>query len=144
MLPRHKATNWVSPGRSRKSTRPGANGVVELSVLTKHAEHIRGCRLIYDAEALFAARTIVMHSANGSPLSPAEADALIDEEIGLTAGADAVICVTPAEAAMFCDRQQAPVHCVSHPVTVRADVSGFDARRGYLFVGRLLEQDSPN
>ena len=30
-LPRHKAANWVGPGRSRKSTRPGANGVVELS-----------------------------------------------------------------------------------------------------------------
>ena len=25
------AANWVGPGRGRKSTRPGANGVVELS-----------------------------------------------------------------------------------------------------------------
>ena len=31
MLPRHKAANWVGPGRGRKSTRPGASGVVELS-----------------------------------------------------------------------------------------------------------------
>lgn len=31
VLPRHKAANWVGPGRLRKSTRPGANGVVELS-----------------------------------------------------------------------------------------------------------------
>jgi len=31
MLPRHKAANCVGPGRGRKSTRPGANGVVELS-----------------------------------------------------------------------------------------------------------------
>ena len=31
LLPRHKAANWVGPGRGRKSTRPGANGVVELS-----------------------------------------------------------------------------------------------------------------
>jgi hypothetical protein len=31
VLPRHKAANWVGPGRGRKSTRPGANGVVELS-----------------------------------------------------------------------------------------------------------------
>jgi hypothetical protein len=30
VLPRHKAANWVGPGRGRKSTRPGANGVVEL------------------------------------------------------------------------------------------------------------------
>jgi hypothetical protein len=31
VLPRHKAANWVGPSCSRKSTRPGANGVVELS-----------------------------------------------------------------------------------------------------------------
>ena len=31
VLPRHKAANWVGPGRSRTSTRPEANGVVELS-----------------------------------------------------------------------------------------------------------------
>ena len=31
VLPRHKAANWVGPGRGRKSTRPGVNGVVELS-----------------------------------------------------------------------------------------------------------------
>jgi len=30
-LPRHKAATWVGPGRSRNSTRSGANGVVELS-----------------------------------------------------------------------------------------------------------------
>ena len=33
VLPRHKAANWVGPGRGRKSTRPNANGVVELSPL---------------------------------------------------------------------------------------------------------------
>ena len=31
VLPRHKAANWVGRGRGRTSTRPGANGVVELS-----------------------------------------------------------------------------------------------------------------
>jgi hypothetical protein len=31
VLPRHKAANCVGPGRTRNSTRPGANGVVELS-----------------------------------------------------------------------------------------------------------------
>jgi len=31
VLPRHKAANCVGPGRGRNSTRPGANGVVELS-----------------------------------------------------------------------------------------------------------------
>jgi hypothetical protein len=31
VLPRHKAANWVGRGRGRKSTRPGANGVVEFT-----------------------------------------------------------------------------------------------------------------
>jgi hypothetical protein len=31
VLPQHKAANWVGRGRGRKSTRPGANGVVELT-----------------------------------------------------------------------------------------------------------------
>ena len=31
VLPRHKAANWVGPGRGRTSTRPGANGVVYLT-----------------------------------------------------------------------------------------------------------------
>ncbi len=31
VLPRHKAGTWVGPGRSRKSTRPGPSGVVELT-----------------------------------------------------------------------------------------------------------------
>ena len=30
-LPRHKRGDWVGPGRARKSTRPGASGVVDLS-----------------------------------------------------------------------------------------------------------------
>ena len=32
VLPRHKATNRVGRGRGRKSTRPGADGVVELTL----------------------------------------------------------------------------------------------------------------
>jgi hypothetical protein len=31
VLPRHKAANWVGPGRARKSARPGASGVVQLT-----------------------------------------------------------------------------------------------------------------
>ena len=30
-LPRHKRGDWVGPSRARKSTRPGTNGVVDLS-----------------------------------------------------------------------------------------------------------------
>jgi hypothetical protein len=33
VMPRHKAANWVGPGRKRKSTQPGASGVIELAPL---------------------------------------------------------------------------------------------------------------
>jgi hypothetical protein len=33
VVPSHKAANWVGQGRSRKSTRPGAGGVLELTPL---------------------------------------------------------------------------------------------------------------
>jgi hypothetical protein len=31
VMPRHKAANWVGACRSRKSTQPGASGVIELT-----------------------------------------------------------------------------------------------------------------
>ena len=44
VLPRHKAANWVGPGRGRKSTRPGANGVVVAFRLLSECETIPGLR----------------------------------------------------------------------------------------------------
>ncbi len=35
-LPRHKRGNWVGLGRTRKSTRPGASGVIELTPFEFH------------------------------------------------------------------------------------------------------------
>ena len=46
VLARHNAANWVGPGRGRKSTRPGANGVVELTpfeFLDRLARHVADC-----------------------------------------------------------------------------------------------------
>jgi len=42
VLPRHKAANWVGPGRSRKSTQPGTRGVVELSLFGNRETGARG------------------------------------------------------------------------------------------------------
>jgi hypothetical protein len=45
VLPRQKVANSVGPGRGRKSTRPGANGLVELSpfeFLDRHATRGHG------------------------------------------------------------------------------------------------------
>ncbi len=36
VLSRHKAANWVAPGRGQKSTRLGANGIVRWRGMVSH------------------------------------------------------------------------------------------------------------
>ncbi len=101
-------------------------------------------RLIYDAEALFSTRDLQRRRLEGKPAAAAEADALVADELRLLDGVDAVMAVTASEAAVFAGGQAAPVHVVSHPLDVAVGVAGFAARAGFLFVGRLLEVQSPN
>ena len=107
-----------------------------------------GTRVIYDAEALFSLREIEQARVQGAPLTPEEADGLIRSELALCGGSDAVVCVSEEEAKIFRGRLPGPaalpVHILSHPTTAREGAPGFDARHGFLFVGRLLEKTAPN
>lgn len=80
VLPRHKAANWGGPGRGRKSTRPGANGVVELS------------RFDFLYGSYFIIRRDPPGSADGSDVFPAKRpvapDGFLDE--GLLVGVGAI------------------------------------------------------
>lgn len=113
-------------------------------ILAAAAGHVAPSRVIYDAEALFATRTIEARAAAGQPLTAAEAESLVAEEVQLAADSDAVICVSPLEAAEFRRRTSASVHCISHPASPRLASPPFAERSGYLFVGRLREPESPN
>ncbi len=114
------------------------------SILRERPHLIHGVRLIYDAAALFAAREISRASCEGRPMPDAVAEKLIAEEIALAEDADEIVCVSEAEAEAFRRRLAAPVHVLSHPAEPRQDAPGFEARHGFLFVGRLLEQTAPN
>lgn len=100
--------------------------------------------VVYDAEAVFAlrerTRRRLFDDGAGEPGPDLEA------EIALTAGADALITVTEAEARLFRERTAADVHVVSHAIPVRADTGGFDGRSDFLFVGRSTgpRDRSPN
>jgi glycosyltransferase involved in cell wall biosynthesis len=73
-----------------------------------------------------------------------EVDRILNDEIGLAEGADTIICVTEAQAKAFRDRHLAPVYVLGHSTEPRFDAPGFEGRHGFLFVGRLLEQQAPN
>jgi GT2 family glycosyltransferase/SAM-dependent methyltransferase len=107
-----------------------------------HPHVIDGCRVIYDAEALFCTRDIVQAAVEGLP--PPDADALISAEVRLADGADAIVCVTQAEADIFRSRVPTLVHVLSHPTEIFANTPEFSQRDGFLFVGRLLERETPN
>lgn len=107
-----------------------------------------GARVIYDAEALFSVRGMEQARVEGRPLPPDTIGAAIEAEVALCGWADAIACVSGHEASLF--RQGLPrdtratFHVLSHPTIIRWDTPAFDARRGFLFVGRLLEKASPN
>jgi len=121
-----------------------ANMSILLKVLDDKPHLIDRTRLIYDAEALFANRDIAKAAAEGPPLPESDAEALVAAEVALAEGADAITCVTEAEANAFRVRQSASVHVLSHSIDACAATPGFAARTGFLFVGRLLERDTPN
>lgn len=108
------------------------------------SNQIEKVRIVYDAEALFARRDIARAALYGAPVPAAEATAMIDREITLTAGADAIVCVSEAEATEFWKRTSVPVHRLSYAITLRHGTPMFGDRFGFLFVGRLLERESPN
>ena len=113
-------------------------------VLRDQPHMLDGCRLVYDAEALFCMRDITRAATEGRPLPDAEA--LISAEVQLANSADAIACVTVADAEVFRThlRTTTPVYALSHPTELSANAPGFSERAGFLFVGRLLEQETPN
>lgn len=117
--------------------------------------HLRGgvakdsdVRLIYDAEALFALREILRAEVAGTPLPAEEAQLMVSSELAICDNADAIICVTEAEASIFRNRlsepHRPPVGVLSFPTEQKEGAPGFEAREGFLFIGRLLETASPN
>jgi GT2 family glycosyltransferase/SAM-dependent methyltransferase len=105
---------------------------------------LRGTRIVYDAEALFATRAALEATWAGRATQPSATQEAINEEVSLALDADAVICVNELEAAQFRNRLKVPVSVLSHAVKDVGAMVPFERRRGFLFVGRLLEPSAPN
>jgi GT2 family glycosyltransferase/SAM-dependent methyltransferase len=113
------------------------------SLVRRQANLLQGLRVIYDAEAVATNRDVARAALEGRPYSEVEAKALIEVEVALARDATAVVCVSEAEAALFKGKGPS-VHVLSHAVQPVLDSPEWDMRSGFLFVGRLLERDSPN
>lgn len=100
--------------------------------------------VIYDAEALFSVREIAKAALLGEPMSPRQAQAMVDDELALSRGADHVVAVSEAEALHYRAAGRRHVHVLGHALEPAAAPPGFEARHGFLFVGGIPTDDTPN
>jgi GT2 family glycosyltransferase len=113
-------------------------------ILEKSPEWFARTSVIYDAEALFAPRDIGLRAVRGERLSPAEVEKIHTAEVALAAVADCVIAVSEADRAAFQARGIERVHLLGHSLEADPTPSKFEERAGFLFVGVIAEDDSPN
>lgn len=103
----------------------------------------RSWALVYDAEAIFAERDIARAALQGSPLDDSHRQHLIESEVSLAVGSDAVSSVSFADAQTFRRYTPAPVTVVSFSIPPTPTSSPWRERDGVLFVG-AIEAESPN
>jgi len=103
-----------------------------------------GTRLVYDAEAMFSLRDIARAALDGRPMSAAEQQACIDAELALASGADAIVAVSEAEASHYRRAGYGAVEVLGHVVEPDGQTPDFASRGGFLFVGAMVDDDTPN
>lgn len=113
-------------------------------LIDSHREWFEHTKIIYDAEAFFASRDVSLHSLNGKSLPKKEINHMFQEEAGLAAAADCVISVSEGEKAAFHKYGVENVHVLGHTIAAEPTPRPFVERRGFLFVGAIPEETSPN
>jgi GT2 family glycosyltransferase len=113
-------------------------------VLEAHHDWFEDTNIIYDAEAIFVTREITLRQLSGTPLPTQEAEALLQEEVDLAGAADSVIAVSKSDADTFRKHSIENVHVIGHSLDVSPTPRSFADRRGFLFVGAIHEEASPN
>lgn len=106
--------------------------------------------LVYDAEAIVSLREAI-HARLKSGAAHTDADAARDERLPpvmrerqLPLRAAVTLAVNPAEAALFRAAGCMDVRVLGHALQAAPGAGRFETRAGLLFVGRLIDPDSPN
>ena len=107
-------------------------------------ELLTNFKLIYDAEAIFSIRDMQLSEINVENNTLDSYTKAIDIEVAIGKYADAITCVSSAESSEFSKRLPVAVSVLNHSISDAENVEPFQNRNGFLFVGRLLEKNSPN
>jgi O-antigen biosynthesis protein len=115
-----------------------------VPILAAHPDWFENIEVIYDAEALFAAREIGLRKLAGNPMTNEEIHASFASEIRLAAAADRVICISENERKAFLSHGIKQVEVLGHSIDAAPGAAAFGSREGFLFVGAVHEEQSPN
>ena len=113
-------------------------------ILQAHPDWFENVQVIYDAEALFASRNIGLRKLAGNSMSEQEIQNEFAAEVRLTKGAHRVISVSENDRRVFQAHGVEQVDVVGLCTPPAPGKSSFDAREGFLFVGAVHEESSPN
>src|SRR5262249_20552836 len=109
-----------------------------------HPDWFETTEIVYDAEAIFVTREVTFRELSGNPVSKDESDALFQDEVDLAALANCVIAVSSSDAETFREHGIANVQVVGHALQPCPTRRSFPERQGFLFVGAIHEEASPN
>ncbi|HEX3990284.1 MAG TPA: glycosyltransferase, partial [Acetobacteraceae bacterium] len=105
---------------------------------------IGGAVLIYDAEAIFAFREILQRRVAGNPVPERTAQKMVADEVALIGDVDAVAAVSKREAAVFEAQGVNSVRVLGYPIVPDPGTTPFAAREGFIFLGAVPGDESPN
>jgi O-antigen biosynthesis protein len=120
------------------------NMILFKPLVDAHPDWFLDTSIIYDAEAIFVTREVTLRKLMGTPLTAGEAEALLQKEINLASAADCVAAVSEPDAEQFRKHGIEVVRMLGHAISPAPTPRGFDQRKGFLFVGAIHEEASPN
>lgn len=113
-------------------------------LLSQTPDLIGSSHLIYDAEAVAASREVIRLRLQGRKVSEQEATQMLSAEIAVARHADAILCVSTTEAALFQQAGHQHVYTLGHSCEMAATPNAYHQRKDFLFVGSLQDNGSPN
>lgn len=113
-------------------------------IIEGHSDWFQDVDILYDAEAIFVTREVTFRELSGAPLSNDQSEELFREEMELACVADMVIAVSDNDGNTFRKHGVHAVQVVGHCLDCKPTSRPFSERTGFLFVGAIHEEASPN
>ena len=101
------------------------------------------CKIVYDAEAIFAEREQLKARISGEH-STAQSAASLSQELALAVAADIVIVVSEKDRQTILAAGIKDVYVIGHQIPPNPTPATFDERRTFLFTGAMHGMENPN